>query len=88
MTTLFIWLGAVMGFFIIAYLGVEVYTRWHSINQELCRLREDVRDLQSYVRQMIREIEKRAYTNYDRIYKELANLQENLERLQRKERKL
>jgi hypothetical protein len=36
----------------------------------------------------IREIEKRAYTNYDCIYKELANLQENLERLQRKERKL
>jgi hypothetical protein len=88
MTTLFIWLGAVMGFFIIAYLGVEVYIRWYSMNQELCRLREDVRDLQSYIHQRIREIEKRAYTNYDRIYKELANLQENLERLQRKERKL
>jgi hypothetical protein len=88
MTTLFIWLGAVMGFFIIAYLGVEVYIRWYSMNQELCRLREDVRNLQSYIHQRIREIEKRAYTNYDRIYKELANLQENLEHLQRKERKL
>jgi hypothetical protein len=33
MTTLFIWLGAVMGFFIIAYLGVEVYTHWYSMNQ-------------------------------------------------------
>jgi predicted membrane chloride channel (bestrophin family) len=86
--TLFHLLGIAIGFFIVSYLAATAYTRWHSMNKELHRLREDVRDPQSYIHQRIREIEKRAYTNYDRIYKELANLQENLERLQRKERKL
>jgi cell division protein FtsL len=45
--TLFHWLGIAIGFFIVSYLAVKAYTRWYSMNQELHRLREDVRDLQS-----------------------------------------
>jgi hypothetical protein len=69
------------GVLIIGYIAVMVYIRWRSMADELRKLREDAGELRADIHQRLQLAEQKSRLHYDSIYKSLADLQENIERL-------